>query len=238
MADFLADFLKQLGIFGVIAVGAFAIARPFVQAWLSRRIDAGVEEGLRKRLATHQLDLDKDLERHRATLAVDADRLRSSLERDTIDYGIYAAKRHEAIAGLFAEYLRAEVLITDMTDLVPQRADDVEDMQLARRERALKARNDAYEGYFKHALYLPESLDRIAISVRDHFHTASLPYVLRDEPGTMIVRDKLRLRQLMLDYQNVARADLARAATVREPPGLPPGPAAPPASLPKSSDRE
>jgi hypothetical protein len=137
------------------------------------------------------------------------------------DYGIYAAKRHEAVAGLFAEYLRAEVRIIDMSDLMPQSAHEVEGMERERRARALKARNDAYEAYFKHALYLPESMDGIAIAVRDHFHEASLPYVAQDEPETVIVRDKLRLRQLMLDYQNAARADLARGATVREPPALP-----------------
>jgi len=220
----LDNFFAQLGALGLILAVAVAIARPFFQAWLSRRIDAAVEEGLRKRLATFQLELDKELERHRATLTADADQLRSGLERDTIDYGIYAAKRHEAVAGLFAEYLRAEVIITDMSDLVPQSADEVEGMERERRGRALKARNDAYEAYFKYALYLPESMDGIAIAVRDHFHVASLPYVVQDEPETTIVRDKLRLRQLMLDYQNAARADLARGATVREPPALPPGP--------------
>jgi hypothetical protein len=225
------SFLKQLGALSVIAADLFALARPFFQAWLSRRIDAGVEEGLRKRLATFQLELDKDLERHRATLTADADRLRSGLERDTIDYGIYATKRHEAVAGPFAEYLRAEVLVTNMTDLAPESADEVEGMQPERTQRALKARNDAYEAYFKYALYLPESMEGIAIAVRDHFHVASLPYVPHDEPETMIVRDKVRLRQLMPDYLNAARADLARGASVREPRPLP-APAAP-----RDSDR-
>jgi len=62
---------------------------------------------------------------------------------------------------------------------------------------------------------------RIAIAVRDQFHAASLPYVLHGEPATEIVRDKLRLRQLMLDYQNAARADLARGAPLPTSPAPP-----------------
>ena len=253
--------LRELGLFSAVALVLGAAARPFIAKWIERRIDAGVEEGLRQRLATFQLDLDKELEQHKSALVAQVERLRSSLERDTVDYGLYASKKHEAIASLFAEYLRSETLIVDMWPVMPgasehmstetltallerlgatptectnllemheQKSYGLLDTQLtifssaAKRARAGSARNDAYEAYFRYALYLPELVDRAAIAVRDYFHTALMPYVAPDpEAGTETVKNKIKLRVLMLDYQNAARAELSRAAVNRDPPPLP-----------------
>src|SRR3990170_4420185 len=119
-ADLVQSILQQLGIVGLFLIVAVAVLRPFLESWLNRRIEAGVEEGLRKRLAAFQHDLDKDLERHRSALSAE-------VQRGTIDFGIYAAKRHEALTTLFADFLRAEVLITDMSDLTPPPTEEVDE---------------------------------------------------------------------------------------------------------------
>lgn len=250
--------LQQLGFFSGYTAVLWLITRTPVTRWIERRVDAGVEEGLRKRLAAHQLDLDKDLERHRSTLAQDADRLRSNLERGTIDYSLYATKRHEAQARLFEEFLRAELLATDHSEVLapdpqtspeetisswlqrleqnPERVTNClalfraqEWMRLttemdalaadARRSRVVRARHDAYEAYFRHALYLAPSVDLAAIAVRDQFHVVAGPYVLSSgsSSGAEMFANKTRLRFLMLEYLNAARRDLGRAAVDLDP---------------------
>lgn len=113
----LEEVFRQFGLYSAFTLPVALLMRRLVATWLDRRVEAQVEEGLQKRVATHQLDLDKDLERHRSALAQDAESLRAALAKVTIDYGLYAAKRHEAQAKLFEEFLGAELLATDHSSL-------------------------------------------------------------------------------------------------------------------------
>lgn len=113
----ISELLRQLGFFSLFTIAVALLGKSLIQGWLSRRIAAAVDEGVQRRLASLQLDLDKELEKHRSALAIDFERLRSRLERETTDYGIWATRRHEATATLFAAFLRAETLVTTAEDL-------------------------------------------------------------------------------------------------------------------------
>lgn len=245
---------QQLGVFAGFAVVLAMLIRPYVRAWINRRIEAGVEEGLRKRLASFQLGIDKELEQYRS-------RLSDAAERGKIDFALYATKRHEALAGLFAEFLRSEEQLVNMTSLIApspeglsaeqlasfletvgasdQRRSFVESLRAAgnteglgrqlellardaRYGRAIQARDEAWEAYLRYALYLPETVDVAAIAVRDYFNDAAEPYVLPESQYVRsVVAHRRKLRSLLVEYQNAARADLSRSAIALEPPALP-----------------
>lgn len=94
--------LSQAGLVTLILLLLAAGLRPLVGLWLKERIRAGIDEAVKRRLASLQLDLDKDLERHRAELTVAGEHIRSSLARVTSDFVIYAHRRHDAVSTLFA----------------------------------------------------------------------------------------------------------------------------------------
>lgn len=111
--EFLLRVFVALGMWGVIGFLAIAIFWKFIHQWLSGKIAAGVDRELREKLATHQHDLDRQLEMHRAHLAVEREQLRSSLDKSITDYRIYAERRADAIMGLFASFLAAELKAMD-----------------------------------------------------------------------------------------------------------------------------
>jgi hypothetical protein len=252
MPTFFTELLRQFG-FSATALVAIALAlRPFLKQWLTKRIDAEVEEGLRQRLAAHQLSLDKEMEGFRKQLERESDRARALLNKEAVDYSIYAQRRHDAIARLFDELLHAEVRATSFgeynvpaskhleqsrftaytftLELIPEdkatvqrlyvegQFDEVDHrMEAARkaivRRRLEHARNEAYEAYYRAALYLPHAVDESAIAIRDHFHMMILPYAVKTlESGGEIIANKAKLRFLMLELQNKARADLSGSA--------------------------
>lgn len=111
--DLLLRVFVALGLWGLLGLLAIAISWKFIHQWLSSRIAAGVDRELREKLAIHQHDLDRQLELHRAQFAVAREQLRSSLDKSIADYRIYAERRADAIVGLFASFLAAELKATD-----------------------------------------------------------------------------------------------------------------------------
>jgi len=110
-------------LFGTVGLGALVgvaeVIKRLGTRWLEKLVDASVDE----RLAEHQLELDKDLEKHKSTLGRESERLRTHLQRVTTDYAIWAQRRHEAIARLFEEFLRLEVRATLWPDITPRAAE-------------------------------------------------------------------------------------------------------------------
>jgi len=130
-----------------------------------------VDEAVKKRLANHQLDLDKELEVHRASLIQQTESLKGTLQRSATDYSIYAQKRHAAVADLYAAFLRAQAKATDRMGLdggAPL-ADDVAQANLIV-DRTISARKAAYEAFFQNALFLPRSLAIEASPVESATH--------------------------------------------------------------------
>ena len=108
----IVELLQDLGAFSVLSVLAVLALRSLFTEWLARRIAAGVEEGVQRRLAGFQLELDKELEKYRSTLSTEFEAMRSRLRKEATDYAIWAEHRHEATAKLFADFLEAEVEVT------------------------------------------------------------------------------------------------------------------------------
>jgi hypothetical protein len=204
------NIFGQIGFYSILTFVAVVVLRPLALHWIQELIKAGVDEAMKRRLATLQLDLDKDLERHRTELAVAAEHIRSSLARSTSDFSIYAQRRHDAIAGLFADVLRAEMLANDRSNLRdPENAQDArEDMSA----RVIRARNDAYEAYYRHALYLPEELDELAVAARDSFHDLLVEYVApNDSPNVSRGSARKNIRTQLLHFQTKARSELSQS---------------------------
>jgi hypothetical protein len=211
------NLFQQFGTLTGMAIVLVAIARPLVVPWLNERIRAGVDEGVKKRLAAIQLDLDKELERHRATLQIEADRARSAFARDTTDFAIYAQRRHDAIVGLFADFQKAERLMHLPTKF------ELTDQSVAEilRPRAGRAIRLVRDSYYRHVLYLPPELEGIATLTRHAFLTIYIGLTLRpDRVQGKEERDEAlaRLRARLTSFQNAARAELSRARNPLSPP--------------------
>lgn len=253
LGKILTNLLSQLGLFAIVAyILARALKEPF-QAWVNRRVTVGLEEGMARRLAENQLKLDVELEQFRGALQTQFETLRSQLGREASDFAIWAQRRHDATAKLFAGFLRAELEINSMREWPLPDAENTSETELqafgerckstpvvidtlidyfregrtdalnreiereanvARRSRVIAARNNAYEAYYAAALYLSEPVDQTAREVRDHFHTVLLPFMAGDDPSMTHVANRNRLRFLMLELQNRARADLSRSLPI------------------------
>lgn len=128
--ELISELLKQLGAFSIFALVLALVVKHPVQTWLTRRITSSIEENATLRLARSQLDLDKELEGFRSALNAEFERLRSRLGREAADYEIWAQKRHEATAKLFAEYLRAELSVTETPELPLPDHTDTNELEL------------------------------------------------------------------------------------------------------------
>ena len=248
--DFQA-LLAFIGRYSLAAVVLVPFARWLTLRFVGKSIDARIDEGVQRRLAVFKAELDERATFLKSSLDREAERVRSALIRGASDFTIWAQKRHEATAGLFAAYLRceskavdlAEFAFSDSKSMSPEtlavfvgqrpalvkiggdihsrhaaeqfeRADELitEVLKEARRARVIEARNEAYEAYYAHSLYLAYSVDLAATAVRDHFHHMVVGYVAGfSNPGEML-KNKNQLRFLMLELLNVARADLGRSA--------------------------
>lgn len=203
--------LESLGLFSGFTGLTIIVARPFVAEWIRARIASGVEEAVRRRLATFQLDLDKDLEAHRSGLALEAERVRAVLARTSTDYAIYAARRHDAIAALFAEFLQAESLATTLPPVPAGQRGPSNDQLMW--PRVFEARERAYAAYATHVLYLPTSLDSVALAARGAFHDVLDEYASPENDGRPAHARMLReLRLALQAFQDGARTELARSA--------------------------
>jgi hypothetical protein len=94
----------------------------------------------------------------------------------------------------------------------------IEALTEARRSRVIQARNEAYEAYYAHSLYLADSVERAAAAVRDHFHDVVVGYVVGSGSQGERLKNKARLRFLMVEFLNTARADLGKSALSPAPP--------------------
>ena len=237
------NFLALAVVFGV--GGLFGA--PLVRAWIESRVRRDVEQ----RLQAHQGELDKDLERHKADLALVAESARASLAKSSADYALWAQRRHDSTAALFAELLRAEDTATTLHEFAMPLLDKTAEAQLlellekckatpeeqepvltafrfpnvdgarerlqplldrARINKVIRARNRAYAAYFSHALYLAPDVDLAARAVRDHFHEWIVEFQAPLHSHPQFVPLKTKLRFLMLELLNSARADLSRGA--------------------------
>jgi hypothetical protein len=199
----------------VVAVSATLPAGAFLaKMLLPAYINAKVDEAVKKRLAAHQLDLDKDLEAHKATLTRQTETLKGVLQRSATDYGIYAQKRHTAVAELFAAFLRAEAKANDRTG--PEggapHANDVAQSNLII-ERVIAARNEAQDAFFAHALYLPSSLSTAATAVRDAFHDVFVEYVSpTDRPNVDRGKALKHLHEMLQLLLTASRRELSQSS--------------------------
>jgi hypothetical protein len=122
---FITALLAAFGVWGLIAVAVIGLSWRFIQRWLNRRIEAGVDHGLRVRLAEHQHGLNKQLEEHRSELESEREKLRSGLDKTTADYRIYIERRANAVSELFAAFLAAELKAIDRSMFMLPAADDL-----------------------------------------------------------------------------------------------------------------
>jgi hypothetical protein len=251
MGVVLPALLRQIGILSAYTVVVAALLKWFGEKIVTRYLESKIDEGVKRRTAQLQFDLDSRLATVRSELERDADRLRSQLTREASDFSIWAQRRHEATATLFATYLECEVLATNLSDFAVPILDDashsdllflaerhaatpeeltalttalaanesaiVEDrlrnvLRRARDRQLTRARNAAYDAYFKAALYLSDEVDQAAIAVRDQFHMILVSYFGGTERNGEFFANKTKMRLLMLEYMNKARADLGRAA--------------------------
>jgi hypothetical protein len=236
------NFLALAVLFGVGGL----IGAPFIRAWIEGRVRGNVEQQLLARRA----ELEKDLERHKADLALTAESARAELAKRSTDYALWAQRRHEATAALFAEMLKAEDTATSLYEFAVPRMEDTSEAQLvalleaskatpeesepvltafrfpdldgakrklepllerARTNKVIRARNRAYAAYFGHALYLAPEVDEAARAVRDHFHEWIVEFQAPLNGRPQFVPLKTKLRFLMLELLNAARADLGRS---------------------------
>lgn len=204
------DIISQASVATLLLLLFAAAIRPVVKHWAMEHIRAGVDEAVSRRLAALQLDLDKDLERHRTDLSIAAERIRSSLSRAASDFSIYAQRRHDAVSNLFAEFLRCEALTNDQKDIRSE--DEPPDGRETLVSRVIRARNEANEAYYRNVLYLPEELDTAVTEARDAFHDLLVEYLSPSEtPNQSKGRARDALRGAMLRLQALARAELATA---------------------------
>jgi len=194
-------------LWGVLAAPVTGVVIWVLRQWISEQIRAGADEAVKKRLAALQLDLDKELERHRSELQASAEVLRASLSKSTTDFAIYAQRKHDAVAGLFAGILEnVDVFYVMIQGIGPPESDVA---TLAK--RAPTARNGAGHAYFRHALYLTEELDNAAREVLETVDSFAADFLL-GEPITEKSRSKLEtLQQQMERLQLLSRAELSRA---------------------------
>ncbi len=206
--------IASTSVFAFFAGIARIFLWPILQTYLQARITAGVDEAVRKRLAAFQLDLDKELEAHRNELGVAAEHIRASLARGTSDYAIYAQRRHDAVSNLYADFLRAEATTKNFRDLATE-SDPPDSRKEDMVARVIRARNEAYEAYYRNTLYLPDTLDQTATAVLDEFHKLLVEYVApNDSPNVSRGRISTQLRFEMLNLQRLSREELARARPV------------------------
>ena len=244
-------FLTQLGVLALSAIFALPFLKWVGDKVVARLIEAKVERSVKARLAASQFEFDKQLARVRSDLDREVERLRSTLSRESADFGIWANKRHDATASLFAEFLRCELKVTDLSAFTFRPTEEMSDDELAavisrfpdlvareveisrlreagshdrvdsilessirdaRRAQIVSARNDAYEAYYRNALYLSDSVDAAAQLVRDHFHTIMVPYLVDPSRSAEFYENRQKLRGLLLGMLQSARGDLGRAA--------------------------
>jgi hypothetical protein len=187
------DVLRELGTTAVI-VGAIAyVSQRVVELWLAQRLQA------------HKTSLDNASSRA-------LEQLRSSLSQDSSDFTIYAARRHDATADLFASLLRAENLANDFrapSEAEAQFGDDRNDIVTS---RVTRARNDAYETFYANVLYLTDELEGLAKEVIFQFHDLLTEHMVpSDTPNQDRGRARRLLRMKMEQLQTAARSELARS---------------------------
>ncbi len=124
------SLLQNFGFAAAASVALAFIAWPFLGEWLRKRIEAQVEEGVQKRLAIHQLTLDKELGAFQKQLERESDRARALLGKESADYSIYAQRRHDAITRLFEDFLRLEILATSFEDIRAPASSNLEQSRL------------------------------------------------------------------------------------------------------------
>ena len=251
LPDSFPSFTSLLGSLALLALPLFAIVRALVLRYVEKSIDAKIEEGVQVRLVTFKAELDERATHLKSSLDREAERLRSALSREASDFSIWAQKRHEATAGLFAAFLRCETKAIDLREFALRDSESMSSQEItlfierrpelaaiaseiqarhaakrydwadelmqnamsnARRTRINDARNEAYEAYYAHALYLADSVERAAAEVRDQFHAVLVDYMAPDERPAGRLKNKNRLRFSMLELMNAARADLGRSA--------------------------
>jgi hypothetical protein len=115
--ELVLQVLTAIGINSVVVAVVLVVAKWLGANVIRTLIDARVKEGVEARLRTLQLDLDKDLDRHRGLLERDAEGYRSRLSREATDYAIWAQRRHEATTALFGRFLQLETTVTSMADI-------------------------------------------------------------------------------------------------------------------------
>ncbi|MBA4072710.1 MAG: hypothetical protein C0497_12870 [Gemmatimonas sp.] len=83
---------------------------------------------------------------------------------------------------------------------------------MARTNQVVAARNEAYEAYYRHVLYLPEDVEVLALEVCYAFHRLLGEYVA-PHADHFLKQGEARdmLRGSMVKLQHAARAELARA---------------------------
>ncbi len=244
-------FLTQLGVLALSTLFALPFLKWFGDKVVARLIDAKVDHSVKARLAASQFEFDKQLAGVRSDLDREVERLRSALARQSTDFGIWANRRHDATAALFADFLRCELKVTDLSAFTFQPTEGISDAELAaivarfpdlvarqseisrlreagshdrvddilersilsaRKAQIVAARNEAYEAYYRSALYLSDAVDAAAQSIRDHFHKIMVPYLVEPSRGIEFHENRERLRGLLVVMLQSARADLGRAA--------------------------
>lgn len=200
----IAAVLAAFGVWGLIAVTAIGVSWRFVQRWLNRRIEAGVEHGLKVRLADHQHDLNKQLAEHRSALELERERLRSGLDKSIADYRIYVERRANAVTELFAALLAAELKAIDRSMfMLPAAADLNEEgleqlltrlqvkSQVAALIREAWAAGNGADSFIREAAHALKY--RLAMDAREEAHDAYYRTVLYLPPAVeqaaLAVRD-------------------------------------------------
>lgn len=101
-------FGPWIGLTLLVGAAIVALAWRSLSAFITRRVTSTAQEVVDRRVREHQGALAKELESHRMQLAVVTETARSSLQRQTQEFGLYAAKRYEVYPELFKLMLHAE----------------------------------------------------------------------------------------------------------------------------------
>lgn len=104
--------VRALGPVLAVAVLLFAsvlvLGARVLGAYAQRRAEAAADAQVGRRVREHGLELDRQLEEHKARLALSADAERLTFQRQLQEFGLFAAKRHAVYAKLFARILTAQ----------------------------------------------------------------------------------------------------------------------------------
>ena len=186
-------------------LAAFFIAREYFKSWAKEQGAVGAKQTL----AQHQANLDVELERQKAHLAQEAEQLRSALLRDAADDAIYVAKRHDAIATLYAAFLNA----VRIPIVMPPEGALVDDEWEAAAEQARKASKAATEAYNYGVLYLPPAVDAAALeAVHAFWYWSDAMAAHKHAPEFARRNERLRdLREHLNRLRDVSRDELRRA---------------------------